>query len=53
MKKRDSVCNLHPRRRESAIASPYTEKDNLTESEKKERSNKFCSSPLKDKYFKL
>ena len=43
--------NLPPRRRDASKASPYTEKDKLTESEKKEISKKFCSSA--DKYLKL
>ena len=45
--------NLPPSRRDASKASPYTEKDNLTESEKKEISKKFCSSSLSDKYLHL
>ncbi|VEJ54661.1 hypothetical protein [Pragia fontium] len=53
MKKRELGSDYPPRRRDAAIASPYTKKDDLTEIEKKERIDKFRSSSLKDKYFKL
>jgi len=53
MKKRDLIYDDYPRRRDASKASPYTEKDNLTESEKKEISKKFCALSLKDKYIQL
>jgi len=49
----DCMPNLSPCRRDASKASPYTEKDKLTESEKKEISKKFCSSSLNDKYLHL
>ena len=53
MKKRDLIYDDDPRRRDASKASHYTEKYNLTESEKKEILKKFCSSSLKDKYIQL
>ncbi|MGJ7162012.1 hypothetical protein [Morganella morganii] len=53
MKKRAVLNNTPPSRRDAAVASPYTKADLLNEDEKKERSDKFRSSPLRNKYFKL
>lgn len=49
----NSKVDYYPSRRDASKASPYTEKDKLTESEKKEISKKFCSSSLSDKHLKL
>ncbi len=49
----NSKVDYYPSRRDAATASPYSEKDKLTESEKKEISKKFCSSSLNDKYLHL
>ncbi|EDU57673.1 hypothetical protein PROSTU_04450 [Providencia stuartii ATCC 25827] len=53
MKKLAVLNNAPPSRRDAAVASPYTKSDILNEDEKKERSDKFRSSPLRNKYFKL
>lgn len=53
MKKRELGKSYPPRRRDAAVATPYTKADDLTEVERKERLDKFHSSSLKYKYFKL
>ncbi|EMG9508711.1 MULTISPECIES: hypothetical protein [Proteus] len=53
MKNRAVLNNTPPSRRDVAVASPYTKSDLLNKDEKKERSDKFRSSLLRNKYFKL
>lgn len=49
----NSKVDYYPSRRDTATASPYTEKDKLTESEKEEISKSFVHSSLSDKYLHL
>lgn len=44
-----------PRRRDAALATSYTQNElyNLTDEQKKVRLQKFMSSSLSDKYFKI
>ena len=49
----NSKVDYYPSRRDASKASPYTEKDKLTESEKEEISKSFVHSSLSDKYLHL
>lgn len=54
MKKCEEVSKP-PRRRDAALAVPYKidELASISDEQKKVKTNKFTSTPLKNKYFKL
>lgn len=54
MKKCEEVSKP-PRRRDAALATPYKTDEfiSVSDEQKKIKTNKFTSTPLKNKYFKL